>query len=176
MNKINRILQEFYLYDNKIEMVIKILIWTISWIGGILILQDKTATNTLASAYFIFSLSLLMEFIPQISSKKEFVSKLLHTFFCIIILFLFLMSINLLLGSIGNEKYYNNMFILSIVVIIYMVINFLCLWLIGEGKIKETANENSDENDVNLKKAQQLFQDKLFNGNLGNINKGENNE
>ncbi len=169
MEKIKQILQELFLYTNKIEMAIKISIWIISWIGGILVLQNEEINNTLGCAYFIFSLSLLMEFVPQIGNKRHFGSKLIHTLFCICILIDLFMSINLLLGGNGDETYYNIMFLVSKIIIIYMAINFIILWLFGAYKAEiEIDLNHTFENE------QKIFEEKLTHGYLGSV--GDQNE
>lgn len=171
-NKIHEgksVIQEMHLYSNKIEALIKDSIWIISWIGGILIVQDVIEKRTLGGAYFIFSLSLLMEFAPQIKDKSYFRSKLSHTLFCTSILIIMFMAIGLLVGLEGNHLYFNIMFLLSIVALGYIVLTFFLLWL---GKEEDSRNTRVDgthsvisSNDL----AVQKFQESLNGGKLGHI-------
>ena len=69
VEKNKKIINEIHLYNNKIEMLIKLIILIISWMGGVLVLKDSK--EGLGSAYFIFTLSLLMEVIPQINKKMN---------------------------------------------------------------------------------------------------------
>lgn len=174
--KFNRILNEIHLYSNKLEMLIKVGIWIISWIGGIRVLQEASQKETLGSAYFIFTLSLLMEFAPKIMGKKEFWSKVAHTIFCLSILLTFFMAVGLLLGGAPSDKYYIAMYNQSKFALAYMIIDFLILWLSSEDMITKQDVSQSTKREVLGSCEQVVFEDKLFNGNLGSIDKGERHE
>ncbi len=160
------LIQEIHLYPNKIEALIKDSIWIISWIGGILILQDVADKRALGGSYFIFSLSLLMEFVPQIRGKSYFRSRFLHTLFCSSILIMMFMAVSLLVGIKGSNRHFNIMFGLSVAVMGYIALNFIILWL-G----KEDESENISVNTVNSSDdlSIQKIQESLDSGKLGHI-------
>jgi len=168
-DKLKKIIKEIHLYSNKLEMLIKIGAWGISWIGGILTLQNISQKETLGSAYFVFSLSLLIEFSPKIASKKEFFSKLAHTIFCSVLLIIFFISVSLLLGVKLSGKYYSIMFFLSKSIFIYMIIDFIILWLSSED-ISDTSYdlEKSTKDSISYR-VEKEFNDRLTKGNLGDI-------
>ena len=170
-NKIHRarsVIQEMHLYSDKIEALIKDSIWIISWIGGIFIVQDVTDKRTLGGAYFIFSLSLLMEFAPQIKGKSYFRSKLFHTLFCGSILSIMFMAIGLLVGIKGDKLYFNIMFALSIAAIGYIILTLFLLWL-GKEDTKDTRVAESHSAISSSDLAVQKFQESLNGGKLGRI-------
>ena len=72
MEKLKKTVSEIHLYENKIESLIKVVIWIISWIGGILVLLGDENKEVLGSAYFIYMLSLLMEFVPKYMIRHNF--------------------------------------------------------------------------------------------------------
>ena len=94
MEKLKKTVSEIHLYENKIESLIKVVIWIISWIGGILVLLGDENKEVLGSAYFIYMLSLLMEFVPKIYDKTQFWSKFLHTLLCFIMSIVCLLSVS----------------------------------------------------------------------------------
>lgn len=166
------VIQEMHLYPNKIEALIKDSIWIISWIGGILILQNTTDKRTLGGSYFIFSLSLLMEFASQINEKTYFRSKLLHTLFCGSISFIMFMAVGLLVGVKSNSVYLNIMFGLSIAVIVYIFLNLILLWLGKEENNEDIKEIRTDNNTDSNYLAVQQFQLSLIDGKLGRIGEG----
>ena len=163
------VIQEMHLYSDKIEALIKDSIWIISWIGGILTLQDVTDKRTLGGAYFIFTLSLLMEFAPQIKGKSYFRSKLSHTLFCGSISIIMFMAIGLLVGIKGDDLYFNIMFNLSIAVMGYIVFTFILLWLGKEEDIKDTKVGETHTAISSKDLAVRKFQESLDGGKLGRI-------
>lgn len=90
-------IQELYLYPyrSKEENTIRGSVWMISWIIGIAF-QPATSPKVLGSAYFIFALSLLLEFVPE--SKKCPWAKLIHGVFCILLVYMLLGALTLSFG------------------------------------------------------------------------------
>ena len=172
MEKVKKIIREVHLYTNKMEALIKTVIWIISGIGGILALLDTQDANALGSAYLIYTLSLLMEFAPKIYGKTESWSRLLHTVFCFVIAIVCVLAISILIGVTLPKGCFTVMLVLICLVIGYMLIDTFLLWLeLDQGiKIAERASDNKSL-------AELKFEKKLIGGNLGSIEKGiENNE
>lgn len=171
MEKFKMIITEIHLYTNKIEALIKTVIWIISWIGGIFVLLDATDKNVLGSAYFIYTLSLLMEFVPKIYGKTESWSRFLHTAFCFAISIVCVLAVAILFGATLPNVCFTTMLVLTVCVIAYMVIDTFIIWMELDHSVKGT-EENKEVLDTIIK-----FEEMLVKGNLGNIKKGmENNE
>lgn len=168
MGKLKKTIKEIHLYENKIESLIKVVIWIISWIGGILVLLGTENKEILGSAYFIYMLSLLMEFVPKIDGKTQFWSKLLHTLLCFMMSIVCLLSVGILFGVALPDLGYTVMSVLTIIVIVYMVVDSFVLWLEPENSLVEV-NNNSDRE---LGSQELKFSERLLEGNLGNIDKG----
>lgn len=176
MNKerVKSTISEIHLYNNKLEALIKVVIWIIAWIGGIIVILDVENKEVLGSAYFIYMLSLLMEFAPQIQEKKRLGSKLSHTLLCFAMAVVCLLSVSVILGTKLSETGYNIMSILTIVVVVYMVIDVFVLWIEPENDSAIFCNNCN----VAVESEQvSKFIENLFKGNLGNIDGGtESNE
>lgn len=172
MEKIKKIITEVHLYTNKIEALIKTVIWIISWIGGILVLLDTTDKNVLGSAYFIYTLSLLMEFVPKIYGKTEPWSRFLHTTFCFTIAIVCVLAVAILFGATLSNGFFTLMFVFTCFVIVYMIIDTFVLWMELDQGVRNVEEKNNSNGLVESK-----FEEMLIKGNLGNIGKGiENNE
>lgn len=167
MGKKKEIISDMHLYKNKIESLIKVIIWIISWIGGILVLLKADNKEVLGSAYFIYMLSLLMEFVPKINSKVQFYSRLLHTVLCFMMTCVFLLSACIVYGVKLHNYWYVVMFILTISIIIYMIGDSFILWL----EPKPSYIENNDDLERTESAQEKKFNDRLLKGNLGNITK-----
>lgn len=172
MEKAKKIINEVHLYTNKIEALIKTVIWIISWIGGILVLLNTTDKHPLGSAYFIYTLSLLMEFVPKIYGKVEPWGRFLHTVFCFTIAIVCILAVAILFGATLPNGFFTLMWGLTCFVIVYMVIDTFLLWMELDPDVKNMEEENNNEGLIKSK-----FEEMLIGGNLGNIEKGiENNE
>lgn len=169
MRGLNQTISEIHLYENKIESLIKIVIWIISWIGGILVLLETEDKKVLGSAYFIYMLSLLMEFVPKIYGKTQFWSKFLHTLLCFMMSVVCLLAVGILCGVQLPDWGYTIMSILTIMVIVYMVVDSFVLWLEPINSLNE---EKSCGSDCNLDSQESIFIKRLLEGNLGCIDEG----
>lgn len=85
-----------YPYRSKEENAIRGAAWMASWLIGIAV-QQNVSPQTLGGAYFIFALSLLLEFVPE--NRWHPIARLIHGFFCAI---LFVMLLGALLLSFGG--------------------------------------------------------------------------
>lgn len=172
MGWIKNSLDEMHLYVNKSELLIKDIIWAISWIGGIYAISKTTDKQALSSAYLIFSLSLLMEFGMKIKGKKYWLSRVIDGAFCFAITCILLMAITSLVGAPICENHYNIMFDISIGIMVFMLLDFLITWIEPDVKQPDTTEK---EKEMKTDDKIDMFNKKLYSGCLGDINKGENN-
>lgn len=171
-DKIVKALYELHLYPNKVEAMIKLSIFALSWIFGIFVLKITDIQNTVGCTYFVFALSLLMEFVPKINNMNECLSRVAHTCFCLIILIMFLLSAIMLIDP-SNEKCHTFMFGLSICIVSYLAINLLTVW-IGKNDVGlDNQNQNHDTDQFLAIYKKNAFEERLKLGNLGNIAEGE---
>ena len=167
MKNTEGVVEEVHLYTNKMEAGIKVLIWIVSWAGGIFALsgiQDKTM---LGSAYLFYSLSLLMEFVPRINAKIQFWNKLRHSIFCFLIGVVCVISIMILSGAPLSDYYYQVLSWLARGIIAYMAIDTFILWIKNENVVRINEKIEEEVSDAEMK-----FEKKLLTGNLGNISEG----
>lgn len=84
-----RTVRELYLYPyrSKGENILRGIAWMASWLVGIVV-QQATSSQVLGGAYFIFALSLLLEFVPE--SRTRPVSRIIHCLFCMLPFFMLL--------------------------------------------------------------------------------------
>ncbi len=163
---------EMHLYVNKSELLVKDIIWGISWIGGIYAISKTTDKQALSSAYLIFSLSLLMEFGMKIKGKKHWFSRVIDGAFCVAIICILLMAITALVGAPLCGNHYNVMFNISIGIMIFMLIDFLVTWIEPDAKQLDVKEK---EEDMKIEDKVGVFEKKLYSGCLGDINKGDDN-
>ena len=166
MDTFGQILSDMHLYKGKIEYLIKLIIWLLSWTIGIIVARYQG--NNIGSAYFIFSLALLMEFSSQIIDKKEYISRILHTIFCIMMVLVIVFSILSIL--LTDHKIYDCiLYVLSWCIMVYMILDCIILW-VSKDKEDETVNNEKDE-DKQIKFMMDKFNENLKGGNLGKIKK-----
>lgn len=171
------ILEEVHLYSDKGELLVKDIIWLISWIGGIYVVRDATDKRTLASAYLIFSLSMLMEFGMKIKEKEHYISRIIHVIFCALLGCILLLSIVSLCGGSAFIDDYSVMYNCSKWIMIFIVLDWIIAWIVRPVSEDELyLNTKMLESDGVMNEEKNKFQDKLLYGNLGSISKGEKNE
>lgn len=163
---VTEVISDTHIYQNKLEYFIKLLIWWICWLGGVWVLQ--AAQTGAGSAFFVFSLSQLMEFAPQILNKKYTGSCLFHGLFCIIITTVLLISIALLFGKEHTPECHKTMHGLSLASLIYMSIDWFML-LVWPTQDNGT---NSHAENVSGTTVIDKFEESLHSGSLGNVKKG----
>ncbi|MFI3165673.1 MAG: hypothetical protein R3Y45_05265 [Bacillota bacterium] len=170
-------LQELYLYNDKVSAFIHFIAYAISWILGIVIFHIKAEYN-FAGSYLIFALSLLTEFIPQLSNIKGKIASLIHMLFCLIIAFILVFSI-LLLSDLLTEHLlitlYHYLFIASIIVITYILLNLILITVfppIDKNITKHYPSKDSQYYSM----VEEAFVKNLHNGHLGNVIGGNKDE
>lgn len=168
MEKIRDFFDDVHLYKNKIEYLVKITIWWISWIGGI----NATSSHIdgLSGACFIFALSLLMEFGAQIVKKHMLLSRILHTTYCLAVVAILLLSATNLFASNCDTDYSMILYNISLGVMIYMSIDVFVLWISPGDNSTENEKSNVDEEKLKMiEETLKVFEEKLNAGNIGNV-------
>ena len=157
------ILAEIHLYDSKMEYLVKYIIWLISWGGGVFVLRN--AQDGIASAYLLFSLSLLTEFSSHINKTTVWISKVPHTIFCTPMIGILFFSFTSLLSASCPATTHNIMFYFSCFIMLYITIDFILLWCFGDNTppILSQTSRPSTTNPADL------FNDNLASGGLGTI-------
>lgn len=163
-------IKEVHLYADKRELLVKDIIWGISWIGGIYAINGTSDKRALSSAYLIFSLSLLMEFGTKINKKKFWISRIIDGIFCLAIASITLIAMAFLVDAPLDEEHYKIMFNISAGIMLFMLIDFLIAWIQPNDKQIENIQKDTEKK---MDNKISLFEQKLYSGCLGNINKGE---
>lgn len=129
---------KYYLYTDDFESVIKTCIWIFSAIGGIWTQQFADA-RARGGAFFIFALSLMMEFAPKLKEKSGVVTRIVHLVFLTAIIVILSFSFALLFGAALPKCCDDLINCLLIVVIAFISANCIgcCLGII------ELINKNS---------------------------------
>lgn len=158
---------EFHLYSNKKEAIIKDTIWIILWISGVYSILKSFENNILenasviATAYFMFSLSLMMEFFTTlISNKTRIFSKLFHGIFSLSLILTFVCSSIIMFTPVNEAKILDALFYFSIVINICFGIDIVLSLFFKSVPVSNMENDNL---------ATQKFKEKSRNGALGNI-------
>lgn len=101
-NWINKI----HLYRTKAEAVFKAIIITISWVGGVHF-SNLTDMEAIGTSFYLFSLSLIMEYIVGLLTAKRAISRIFPFVICFSSVLAFIWSTAILLGNpfvnINNE-------------------------------------------------------------------------
>lgn len=171
---VKNIIDDIHLYTNKDELVVKDLIWLLSWVAGIqaVVTKGSTDNQSLSSAYLIFSLSLLMEFCMKIKDKNYLISRIVHTLFCLALIAIFILSAGSLCGAELIKNVGSIMYKLSVGIVVFIGIDWCIAFAEKDITRVDDNQELNDESNKNLEE----FRKKLYSGSLGNINGGNNNE
>lgn len=79
-----------HLYKTKAEAIFKAVIITVSWIGGVhLTKQPETISREIGVAFYLFSLSLIMEYVIGLLTAKKIISKLFPFLICVLNILVF---------------------------------------------------------------------------------------
>lgn len=98
IKKFWRWINHIHLYTTKAETVFKAVIITISWIGGVHLL-DQTNTHSIGSAFYLFSISLIMEYMVGLIVAKKFIARILPFLICILSVIVFFGATAILLNK-----------------------------------------------------------------------------
>lgn len=91
----------FYPYRSKEENILRLVVWMASWLVGIVV-QQNTERRALGGAYLIYSISLLLEFIPE--KRTTPIAKVVHGLFCVFLIFIFLGALFMIFGTSCTKK------------------------------------------------------------------------
>lgn len=168
-NYINNFTHEIIFYPNKTESVIKISIVIASWLGGILVLKLEKVTEGIGSAYFLFSLSVLMEFVEKCRNKNNGLARFLLSIFIALALGILGFAFLLILGAPLSPNNINTMFRLSEVITICLLVNLFIAWNTKELDLHNQPTSQSA--DPQSETERQMFLTNLEGGVLGRIKK-----
>lgn len=169
MEKVKKAIAEVHLYPNKVEYLIKLAIWMVSWIAGISVLTKET--GGVGSAYFIYSLSLLMEFLLKIKEKNSILSRVLHTLFCFAIGAMTILSSRLLFAAQYVETLHTVLDGLAYGILGFMILDCAVLWCSKEDSVSN--NPPKYDQSQMEKRILHQFEQRLRSGSLGDIDGGE---
>lgn len=93
----------FYPYRSKEENIFRLAVWLVSWLVGVVV-QQNAERRALGGAYLIYSISLLLEFLPE--RRTKFIAKAVHGLFCIFLVFMSLGSLFMIFGPSCTKNLY----------------------------------------------------------------------
>lgn len=169
------IIRELYLhpYVSKEENIVCGCVWLASWIIGIMAQQNEEP-QAIGGAFLIFSLSLMLEFVPM--KKRYFIPNFVHGLFCIMLVLLLAGSIFLIFYkrtslvifgrslNVKDSMYYMG-WIVFFRILISMILSLFEIhrFLYDKEKVMEFENEE-EKNKIAI-----IFMDKA-NGTKGGMN------
>ncbi len=160
----NKTIKDCHFYPYKKEAIIKDIIWIIAAIGGIIVPFCFDNKTPMGAAYFLFSLSLLMEFVPKISSNS-LTGRLFRGIFCALAIIMLLFSIIMVFAQTNFFSVF--LFCLCIAIIVYFVIDIgMALFAPNEAFDDSSDAQNNQQS---IEKQLAIFMENFQKGNLGNI-------
>ena len=110
-------LHKIHIYDNSGEAIFKAAVITISWIGGVHFAQEA---QSIAVAFYLFALALIMEYLIPLIKAKSIWSRILPFILCginfVLVFFAFALVLNKPLEWIEN-RCLRNLTIASLILI-----------------------------------------------------------
>ncbi|MCM1364645.1 MAG: hypothetical protein NC122_05015 [Faecalibacterium sp.] len=158
VKKILRKILNCHIYDDKIETAIKVIVFILTGIVGVVIVSNTEDKRALGGAYFIYTLSLLVEIVPKVASKKDNLARIFLVIFIIIVLIEFFLSFFMIFGTTPSKSFCKGM-----IVLIWIIIGWLFLDLIVCFIEPVNIDESNDGELINV------FNERLLAGNLGDI-------
>lgn len=160
---------EFHLYSNKTESIIKGVIWIFLWLSGVISILKSLENNisdnasVIATAYFMFSLSMMMEFFNTIiSRKKKIMSKLFHGFFATLLISTLVLSGIIIFTPVKCIAILNILYYISISTILCISLDVILTLFFDTVSVHDI-----DKNNIEVQK----MATNSKTGSLGNINK-----
>lgn len=158
-------IRDCHFYSEKKETIIKDIIWIIAAVGGIIVPFCFNKNTSMGAAYFLFSLSILMEFVPKISISNSLTGRVFHGLFCSLAIIKFILSIIMVLAQ-------TNLFSVFLFIVCLITILFL-LFDIGVALFapNDTFENQSNDLDVNnlIQEQISVFLENFQKGNLGSL-------
>ena len=174
MKEEHETINEAHLYDSALEAIFKCLGWIASWLGGVYIAYDSEERFS-ACAFLIFSISLLMEFAQKRRIIQNPFLRFLRNAFIILPVVIFSLSLSVLFGRPLFEKISIANFIVSIVILAYIICDMLIM-LFREYSKKPKQPIQPSKNDCQFNdERRKAFTSSLHVGTLGGIDEGEDN-
>lgn len=160
----SKTIKDCHFYPYKKEAIIKDVIWIIAAIGGIIVPFCFDNKTPMGAAFFLFSLSLLMEFIPKISSIS-LTGRLFRGIFCALAIVMLLLSIIMVFAQTNFFSVF--LFCFCIAIIVYFVIDIgMALFAPNEAFDDSSDAQNNQQY---IEKQLAIFMENFQKGNLGNI-------
>ena len=144
-----------HLYQTKAEALLKALLITISWIGGI---PHPSASNIftteIASAFYLFSLALIMEYIVKLVTVKKFLPKLFPFIIVGLSIIILILSTSILLDKPFNKVTHDFLWFGTIIPQIFIWFDTITMILIEvpstdtipiEDRLKDIGKEANNE-------------------------------
>lgn len=177
MEKIKKFCIELLFYSDKRESVVKLTIMLISWALSIAVARHMGKTDSMGSAYFLFSLSILMEYVEKCLKKTNVLARFVLSLFILFTVINLILGVVLILIPNLPQKLTNLMFFITVGTVIFWGVNILIAFNIYDNDSASMEICKSDGVSVldSESKEVELFISKLNNGALGSINGGENN-
>lgn len=165
MDKFLSILDETHLYENKVEILLRWIFWSFSWTVGINSVHSASDKKAVASAYFIFAVSIMMEFIVRCAHKQTLAGRLISFFFMLSTGIMLLLSASALVGNPVFSASYDVMYFILLGVVFYITFDFASVWLLTDKETRQPVNvvQKTDNQEANT------FNEKLHTGRLGNV-------
>lgn len=172
-NSLTLWLDDLHAYSDVVEYLIKLIIWGMCWLGGIHILEGQS--DSVNSAFFVFSLSQAMEFFPRIRKRHYVFSRLCYGAFCSVITAELLISAYLLFVRLYDKDLYGIMYACSVATLVYMAIDWVTLLGWGDDR-KSNFEEYSQGHSSQCIESEKehrlsLYEERMQNGALGDIGK-----
>ena len=178
-----QILDDITLHTSFYLMLLKTGVWGLGWLASVLFGILKLE-HGFGGSCFIFSLSILIDFLPLSKNIETSIGKIFHRIFYTLLIATALMSFALLCG-VTTEKWYQYTVFSFTIIIMLVLISFLIMTIISVEDIKRNklpAEQSSSKTYNSSNPSQQLSENELierFNislsvGNLGSIGEEEN--
>ena len=140
-----RIIYELHLYESKGESLFKTFAFAISWGVGLY-------WQSLPVSYYLFSITIIMEFLFKLICQKKFLPKVLPFLFVISNLFVFILSTIEILGN--SSKIHTIEFTIELIACILVSVDMALTLLIEtpeDAKIESTVSRCGSKQNENVR-------------------------
>ena len=161
----NNLIKELHFYSEKKETIIKDIIWITAASGGIIVPFFFDSNASMGAAYFLFSLSLLVEFVPKISNVDSLGGRLFRGTFCAFQIVIFIFSIIMILGKTNLFSYF--LLVLCIFIIFFLILDMGIALFAPNNKFEDQPSESNTVNATPMEI--KIFLENLKKGSLGEV-------